>query len=217
MRVAIEVTPAHTGPVTCMESSPSLDQPKMDPRAARTRKKLISAFREALEVDDPSGMSVAALTRKAGVSRASFYLHFDSAEALGLTALNELFDFISESSLDRLTRDHIPQDKVSRIAFSEVAAFVSEHPRLYSQLIGPGAAPSFIQAAVDALAAQTLASFELMGLRTDVDLDFASRFFAHASLGMIGSWLADGARTSHEELAAGIVACLPAWLVGTDV
>ena len=193
------------------------DQPRTDPRATRTRKKLISAFREALEDEDPGGMSVAALARKAGVSRASFYLHFDSAEALGLTALSELFDFIVGSSLDRLQQDHASQYDVSRIAFSEVAAFVVEHPRFYTQLLGPGAAPTFIQAAVDTLAEQTLASFQAMDLPTRVDLAFASRFFAYGALGMIGTWLASGAEKPHDVLAQDIVDCLPAWLVGADI
>ena len=178
-------------------------------------------------------MSVAALARKAGVSRASFYLHFDSAEALGLTALSELFDFIVDSSLDRLQQDHASQYDVSRIAFSEVAAFVAEHPRFYTQLIGPGAAPTFIQAAVDRLAEQTLASFQAMDLPTRVDpafassqamdlptrvdLAFASRFFDYGALGMIGTWLASGAEKPHDNLAQDIVDCLPAWLVGADI
>lgn len=170
-----------------------------------------------MEDEDPGGLSVAALARKAGVSRASFYLHFDSAEALGLTALTELFDFIVGSSLDRLDQGHASQYDVSRTAFSEVAAFVAEHPRFYTQLIGPGAAPTFIEAAVDTLAEQTLASFQAMDLPMRVDLAFAARFFAYGALGMIGTWLASGAEKPHDTLAQDVVDCLPAWLVGVGI
>jgi AcrR family transcriptional regulator len=51
-----------------------------DPRAVRTREKLIGAFHEAIRESDPRDMSVSALARAAGVNRTSFYEHFASPE-----------------------------------------------------------------------------------------------------------------------------------------
>src|SRR6202012_1172117 len=63
-----------------------------DPRAVRTREKLLRAFTTALRESDPADMTVSALTRGAGVNRTSFYGHFSSPEDLAIHALSELFD-----------------------------------------------------------------------------------------------------------------------------
>jgi AcrR family transcriptional regulator len=52
-----------------------------DPRALRTRSKLVGAFHVAIARSDPSAMSVSSLTQAAGVNRTSFYGHFSGHHA----------------------------------------------------------------------------------------------------------------------------------------
>ena len=70
-----------------------------DPRAVRTREKLIGAFHEAIRDADPRTMSVSALTRAAGVNRTSFYGHFSSPEDLAIHAISELFDVVGNADV----------------------------------------------------------------------------------------------------------------------
>ena len=63
-----------------------------DPRALRTRQKLVAAFHAAVADADPSAMSVASLTRAAGVNRTSFYSHFDSIKK-GVIDMRDLLYF----------------------------------------------------------------------------------------------------------------------------
>ena len=78
-----------------------------DPRAVRTREKLICAFHEAVLDFDPSKMSVSALARAAGVNRTSFYSHFSSPEDLAIHALSELFDVVGNADIVMRSRHSV--------------------------------------------------------------------------------------------------------------
>ena len=87
-----------------------------DPRAVRTREKLICAFNEAVLGSDPSQMSVSALARAAGVNRTSFYSHFSSPEDLAIHALSDLFDVVGNADIVMRSRHGVSGAEARRRA-----------------------------------------------------------------------------------------------------
>lgn len=185
-----------------------------DPRAVRTRQKLVDAFHAAVAESDPAAMSVASLTRAAGVNRTSFYSHFASPEDLAIHALSELFDVVGDADILMRAGHSVPAEEASRRALREIVQFVYEQRDSYARVLGPGAAPRLLQAVSDAFTERTVASLERISPRPPgADVRVTARFLAGGVLGVIGAWLSDErSRWSPDELAEALVQCLPGWL-----
>jgi AcrR family transcriptional regulator len=185
-----------------------------DPRALRTRQKLVDAFHAAVARADPAAMSVASLTRAAGVNRTSFYSHFASPDDLAIHALSDLFDVVSEADILMRLEHIVPAEQASRRALRDIVQFVYERRDSYARVLGPGTAPRLLQAVSEAFTERTVASLERIDTRPPgADVRVTARFLAGGVLGVIGAWLSDErSRWSPDELAEALVQCLPAWL-----
>ena len=179
-----------------------------DPRALRTRRKLVDAFHAAVTDADPAAMSVASLTRAAGVNRTSFYSHFASPEDLAIHALSDLFDVMGDADI------LMPAQEASRRALEDIVGFVHERRDSYARVLGPGAAPRLLMAVTEAFTERTVASLERIGTRPPgADLRVTARFLAGGVLGVIGTWLSDDqSRWTPDELVEALTHCLPRWL-----
>jgi AcrR family transcriptional regulator len=195
---------------------PKLDS--SDPRAQRTRRKLIGAFHAAIAESYPAAMSVAALTRAAGVNRTSFYSHFSSPEDLAIHALSELLDVVGEADIIRRSEHAVPAEEASRQALRDIVDFVSERRELYARVLGPGAAPRLVTAVADAFTERTMASLErIETCPPGADIRVTAQFLAGGVLGVIGAWLSDERPgCSPDELVEALVQCLPVWLNADD-
>src|SRR5580700_333100 len=159
-----------------------------DPRALRTRSKLVDAFHAAIADSDPAAMSVSSLTQAAGVNRTSFYSHFSSPEDLAIHALSELFDVVGNADIVMRGEHSVPATEASRRALRDIVHFVWERRASYARVLGPGAAPQLLRAVT-------------------------ARFLAGGVLGVIGAWLADpNSGWSPDDLVEALVQCLPGWL-----
>jgi AcrR family transcriptional regulator len=162
-----------------------------DPRAVRTREKLICAFNEAVPDSDPSKMSVSALARAAGVNRTSFS-HFASPEDLAIHALSDLFDVVGNADIVTRSRHSVFGVEASRLALQEIVGFVAQRRAWYVRLLGPGAAPALVQAITEAFTEQTARALERLDVRPGgADPRITARFLAGGVLGVIGAWLSD--------------------------
>jgi AcrR family transcriptional regulator len=195
---------------------PKLDS--SDPRAQRTRRKLIGAFHAAIAESYPAAMSVASLTRAAGVNRTSFYSHFSSPEDLAIHALSELLDVVGEADIIRRSEHAIPAEEASRQALRDIVDFVSERREPYARVLGPGAAPRLVTAVADAFTERTMASLErIENCPPGADIRVTAQFLAGGVLGVIGAWLSDERPgCSPDELVEALVQCLPPWLNADD-
>jgi AcrR family transcriptional regulator len=179
-----------------------------DPRALRTRRKLVDAFHAAVTDADPAAMSVASLTRAAGVNRTSFYSHFASPEDLAIHALSDLLDVVGDADI------LMPAQEASRRALEDIVGFVHERRDSYARVLGPGAAPRLLMAVTEAFTERTVASLERISTRPPgADLRVTARFLAGGVLGVIGTWLSDDqSRWTPDELVEALTHCLPRWL-----
>src|SRR6202034_3190659 len=131
-----------------------------DPRAQRTRRKLIDAFHASIAESSPAAMSVAALTRAAGVNRTSFYSHFSSPEDLAIHALSELFDVVGNADIVMRGDHSVPAAEASRRALRDIVSFVAERRESYARVLGPGTAPRLLQEVTEAFSARSAVSLQ---------------------------------------------------------
>jgi len=185
-----------------------------DPRALRTRQKLVDAFHAAIAESDLSAVSVSSLTRVAGVNRTSFYSHFSSPEDLAIHALGELFDVVGDADIARRAA-HALAAEASRQALRDIVGFIYERRDSYARLLEPGAAPRLVRAVTDVYTERTVASLERIDSRpAGADPRVTARFLAGGILGVIGAWLADQpSQWSPDQLVEALVQCLPWWLI----
>jgi AcrR family transcriptional regulator len=185
-----------------------------DPRALRTRQKLIDAFHAAVAGPDPAALSVAALTRTAGVNRTSFYSHFSSPEDLAIHALRDLFDVVVNADIALRAGHSVPAEEASRRALHDIVRFTAERRETYARVLGPGAPPGLLRAVAEAFTERTAASLEHLDARPPgADVRVTARFLAGGVLGVLGAWLSDPRDLlSPEELVQALTRCLPGWL-----
>jgi AcrR family transcriptional regulator len=106
-----------------------------DPRTARTRAKLGRALLEECAHRPLAQVSVAALVRRAGVGRATFYLHYADLEALAVDACADIVrEAVDALHAWRGTPDPATPPPALLSFFDDLA----EHAGLYRQLLGPG-------------------------------------------------------------------------------
>jgi len=185
-----------------------------DPRAVRTRQKLVAAFHEEIRDCDLGMMSVSALARAAGVNRTSFYEHFASPEDLAIHALSDLFDVVRNADMAMRSPHTVPAAEASRRALREIVYFVHERRESYLRLLGPGAAPQLVRGVGQAFTERTVQALERIEARpADADPRVTAQFLAGGVLGVIGAWLADQAGPwSPDQLVEALIQCLPGWL-----
>ena len=186
-----------------------------DPRAVRTREKLVAAFHEAVRDREPGAMSVAALARSAGVNRTSFYEHFASPEDLAIHALSELFDVVTNADIALRSEHIVSGTEASRRALRQIVSFVGEQRAAYARLLGPGAAPQLVGVVAGAFAERTVQAQEVMDVRPpEADPRITAQFLAGGVLSVIGAWLADPEpATSSDQVVEALIQCLPGWLL----
>jgi AcrR family transcriptional regulator len=164
-----------------------------DPRAVRTREKLVAAFHEAVRDREPGAMSVAALARSAGVNRTSFYEHFSSPEDLAVHALSDLFDVVRNADIVMRSQHTVPAAEASRRALRDIVGFVAGQRESYARLLGPAAAPPLMRAVTEAFTERTVQALEHMQARpAGADPLVTAQFLAGGVLGVTGAWLAAG-------------------------
>ncbi|MEV5974867.1 TetR/AcrR family transcriptional regulator [Streptomyces sp. NPDC051921] len=106
-----------------------------DPRTARTRARLGRALLEECAERPLAEVSVAALVRRAGVGRATFYLHYTDLEALAVDACADIVrEAVDALHAWRGTPDPVNPPPALTAFFEDIAP----HAALYRELLRPG-------------------------------------------------------------------------------
>ncbi|WP_435612350.1 TetR/AcrR family transcriptional regulator [Streptomyces sp. bgisy159] len=106
-----------------------------DPRAVRTRSRLRAALLGECAERPLDEVSVAALVRRAGVGRATFYVHYADLEAL---AVDACADVVREAVKALHTWQGRPDPVHAPAALAEFFASLAPHTGLYRALLAPG-------------------------------------------------------------------------------
>jgi AcrR family transcriptional regulator len=178
-----------------------------DPRALRTRRKLVDAYRRILEEGTAEPVSVIALTRRAGVTRSSFYAHFSDTSDLAVAALTDVFEVVASlDSSSRRDAAYTARD-VSENSLLEVIRFVHGRRSVYTDLLAHRS--EFVAATEDAFAGSAVRTLRAGG-HAHGDPEVTARFIAAGAMGVISWWLRERPDLTPEQLAHHLTAIIPA-------
>jgi AcrR family transcriptional regulator len=177
-----------------------------DPRAIRTRTKLMAALVDLATRKDLDEISIGELTAAAGVNRATFYLHYPDKEGLLLDAVGALTDEISVGAAAASDEEFANPDS----APLHTLAFFAELDRsaaLYRRVLGPAGSPAAQASLHDGL--RRAITDEIMHRSADRTIDERSteRSAAFLTGGVIAAaiaWLDDDKRAPATAEAAAV-------------
>ena len=106
-----------------------------DPRAARTRTRLRTALFEACAEQPLSDVSVAEVVQRAGVGRATFYLHYPGLEEL---AIDACADVVREAVEALHAWRGMPDPAAPPPPLETFFSDLERHRAVYSALLTPG-------------------------------------------------------------------------------
>lgn len=154
-----------------------------EPRAARTRARLREAFLEICAERPPAEVGVAALVRRAGVGRATFYVHYADLEALAVDACAD----VVREAVDALHAWRGRPDPVhAPPALRDFFAGLAPHAALYRSLLSPGGGGPLGRVLHRDLRARSLAERELAGA---ADAPLVASAVAATFAGVLADWL----------------------------
>ncbi|QHC66583.1 TetR family transcriptional regulator [Rathayibacter sp. VKM Ac-2759] len=194
-------------------AEPHLSPRAGDPRARRTRRRVFDAVERLVmqaEGERAEGIAVSDIVREAGISRSSFYAHFDDAADVASALLREDLVIAEVAGGDA-------EDRTGALALRRGYARLIDrlvdrhafHARLRARASARVASDDAVLDTVLALHREVLARVEVPD---SVDPELTATFAAGGVLAVVGSWLAGSLDGTDEELVERLVALLPPWL-----
>ncbi|MEU6981783.1 MULTISPECIES: TetR/AcrR family transcriptional regulator [unclassified Streptomyces] len=154
-----------------------------DPRSERTRARLREALLEECANGPLDKVGVAALVRRAGVGRATFYVHYADLEALAVDACAE----IVREAVDALHAWRgLPDPASPPPALVDFFERLPRHRALYSTLLRPGGGGPLGQVLHRDLRARSQAERALAGAP---EPELVASAVASAFAGVLADWL----------------------------
>ncbi|MEU6805350.1 TetR/AcrR family transcriptional regulator [Streptomyces neyagawaensis] len=166
-----------------------------DPRAARTRAKLREALLDECARRPLDEVSVAALVRRAGVGRATFYVHYADLEAL---AVDACADVVREAVEALHAWRGRPDPVRAPAALVEFFASLTPHTALYRTLLAPGGSGPLGRVLYQDMRAYSLRERELAGA---ADAPLVASAVAATFAGVLADWLHGRIEATSEEIA----------------
>ena len=185
----------------------------VDARIVQTTRSLHAAIIDLASSRPVSTITVADVTRAAGINRATFYSHATSPGSLLAAVLTPELDAIRDEDAARRSEPDADPEAVTRWAVERVVDHVVRYRDVYRLALPDRLDASIHQTLAEHFAATSLTHIEALPVGTapdDIAPHIASGFFAHALVGAIEAWLG-GRRTSRRTLLDTITAMIPAW------
>jgi AcrR family transcriptional regulator len=130
--------------------------PPDDPRARRTRASLRAAALELAGEHDPAAITLSAVASRAGVNRATVYLHYPDLDALFADAMEEAVTTVARAA--QLCPLDAPAGTTPP-ALVELFEHVGAHATLYARMLGAQGSARFAARLRDALGEALLERF----------------------------------------------------------
>ncbi|SHN16421.1 TetR/AcrR family transcriptional regulator [Cryptosporangium aurantiacum] len=191
-----------------------------DPRPARTKSRLAEAAL-ALCAETGRTPSVSAIVSRAGTSRSIFYVHFESADELLLSTLDDALAGIV--SFDLLARDSGLESHgaAAELSLDALLSHLESQPVLYRMVFGPDSTSLRIRFG-DILARHLRPGFSSRGrvaLEAPAVRDAIAHAVAHGMAALIGKWVCGDTPFDRPELVRALLTLFPNWTrsFGTEV
>ena len=182
-----------------------------DPRVTRTRSAISAAIHELS--DSGVEVTVAAIVRVAGISRASFYSHYADLDELAHSLTREAFAQINELWAHD---DAEPAEAMRRAQRRLVDHYLDNRGLHFALATMPVSKEAYL-ANVRAMASQIeRALTEHPSRPADLDVEATARYIAGAAYGLIDAWLSHDIAIDDAELVEHLTRLLPRWFSGLD-
>lgn len=163
--------------------TPPQAAPPADPRAARTRAKLREALLDECAERPLAEVTIAALVRRAGVGRATFYVHYADLEALAVDACAD----VVRDAVDALHAWRgVPDPASPPPALVDFFDGLAPHAPLYRTLLSPGGGGPLGRVLHRDLRARSLAERSLAGAP---EPELIASAVAATFAGVLADWL----------------------------
>lgn len=176
--------------------------PPDDPRARRTRASLRAAALELAGERDPATLTLSAVATRAGINRATVYLHYPDLDALFADAMEEAVATVARAA------QLCPLDAPPGTApppLVELFEHVRVHATLYTRMLGPQGSARFAARLREALGEALLERFRA-GARpasvNEVPLAVHAAYLAGALAGVIAHCAAGEPRSPADTATA---------------
>ncbi len=197
-----------------MFDHPATDDPAtQDPRARRTRKAVLDAATELTTRGELVTMQ--RIAAEAGVSRSALYAQFSGLDDVAAACLAHTFADIGADDIVARAAEGAAVASIAARAASRLAHHVDERRAFYRSALDWAVTARGHDFLEDRYAAIVEASMKISepDLAPDERADVA-RFVAGGSLSLIRCWLRSDDPVTPEQMAARLVAAMPASVVG---
>ena len=201
---------------------PSTSERAQDPRPARTRAAIFAAARDLTVADGE--VTVNALAKRAGVSRAAFYSHFSGLDDLMGALLSQMFDHAHERGTAYTRENRTIHDGV-RFGFGMLVAYVERHHTFLRGALDWKFSHRTYMIIVDTMTELHVEATAHLGDTVPEHLrsEDICRSIVGGSLALCERWLvttqeaaADGGVPDATGLLDSILAIAPAWYTGLE-
>lgn len=198
----------------------SKNEARPDPRIGRTRGLLRQALMALATEKRFGSLSIQEVTRRAGLNRSTFYLHYSGLHELLEDCARELFGQMRESIYQCPARPDLPSPERYEPYVRRVFDHLQEHEAFYRAMLGKRG-DSFFRALFQEMLTELI--FEPMrddapGSPHGSQLELAKRFYSAGFAGIATWWLENGRPISAGEASRQITRdLLPDYLRLLDI
>jgi AcrR family transcriptional regulator len=184
----------------------------VDARIVQTARALHTAIVELASTTPVSSITVADVTRAAGINRATFYSHATSPGSLLVDVLTPELDAIRDADTELREQGALDATAITRKGMERVVDHVVKYRDIYRLAL-----PDALDASTHRVLARhfEVSVLGIMEQRADalpegLSVPLAAGYIAHGLTGLIESWLV-GKRSSRKSLVDNIMLVFPSW------
>ena len=175
---------------------------KLDPRVVRTRQMLREALIASILEKGYDGTSIQDITDRAGLRRATFYLHYRDKDELMFSLIRDMLDDLMRKIEDQSSHNFSAASQGSEDLLTFL--HVQQHADLYRAVLRGQGAVEITRAVRDYLAGHIRETCTLR--HPDIDLsmplEVLANYLAAVKLNMVIWWLDSGMPYPPQEMAA---------------
>jgi AcrR family transcriptional regulator len=185
---------------------------RMDPRIVRTAQACRGAIVQLAAERPISQVTIADLAQRAGVTRATFYNHYDNPLSVLIEVLLADLERAHKLEEERRVEGGYSAAEMLRLSIIDVADHIERFEAVYRLAVDDPADRGVYEALVRHFTAYAIAFIARCthpGL-PDSNHDVMAQFVAHGFAGAIWAWLKDSSVTK-DDLVSATAACAPVW------
>lgn len=172
---------------------------KEDRRVRRTKRQLKQAFTMLLKEKPIQEIKVREIADIIDINRGTFYQHYRDIYDMQYRIEDELFENFNQILEE--TDSHL-DSKDSKVFLTKIFTFLKENSDLTIALMGPNGDPVFVDKVKNLVREHFIQEWKPANSETaNSNFDYYYAFVVSGFVGLLQTWLENGARETPEELA----------------